>query len=410
MSVRRKIILALLIAFGLLSISHLGPAWTHSGYLYRYFVWGPRGFGRKDLDWQLFPFHTIENAPPAFHFTLGPPGLVPATVEYYEGDTLKHAVLEELLPATGTHAFIVIKDDKLLYEKYFNGYQRDSICVSRSMAKSFTSALVGLAIQDGFIKSVDEPITNYLPELKGPGFDAITIKNLLTMGSGTRFRPHDWPWDEQPLAYFYPDLTHLMLTGLTIVQPPGTTFLYSDYNTEIVGLILRRATHRSLSDYLQEKIWKPLGMEYPATWSIDSDRDGLELAFVLMNARAIDFAKFGRLYLNDGNWNGAQIIPKQWVTESTTRDPDDNRPWETDPDFHKYGGYYKYFWWGSTLPNGDYTFEARGLFGQYIFVAPAKKVIIVRTASKWEIDPGDWHQILEYIAKHAGETTAPPNS
>jgi len=223
-------------------------------------------------------------------------------VKYYEGDALKSAALEELLPSTGTHAFIVIRDDELLYEDYFNGYQRDSICVSRSMAKSFTSALVGIAIQDSFIKSVDDPITNYLPELKGQSaFDSITIKNLLTMGSGIRYRLHDFPWDEEPVAYFYPDLTKLMLSDLKIVEPPGQSFHYNDYNTELLGLILKRVTHQTPSEYLQEKIWKPLGMEYPATWSIDSDEDGLELMYVLLNARAIDFAKFGQLFLNHGN-------------------------------------------------------------------------------------------------------------
>lgn len=145
---------------------------------------------------------------------------MPTTVEYHDGDELKGVALDELLQSTGTHAFIVIQDDKLLYENYFNGYQRDSICVSRSIAKSFTSALVGIAIDEGLIDSVDDPITNYLPELKGQGFDSITIKHLLTMGSGIRFRLHDLPWDEEPIAFFYPDLTKLLLSDLTIVEPP----------------------------------------------------------------------------------------------------------------------------------------------------------------------------------------------
>jgi CubicO group peptidase (beta-lactamase class C family) len=399
---RRRILLGAVVAFALLSVSNLGPAWTQSGYLYRYFVWGVRGLGHRDLDWKLFPFHTVDNAPPAFHFPPGPSGLLPKTVEYYDGG-LRRVALDDLLPSTGTHAFIVIKNGKLIYEKYFNGYARDSICLSRSMAKSFTSALVGLAINEGYIGSVDDPMTRYLPELKGRGFDRITLRNLLTMGSGIRFRPHDWPWDERPLAFFYPNLTHFILNDLTIVRPPGQVFHYSDLNTEIIALILRRALHRSLSDYLQEKIWKPMGMEYPATWSIDSEQDWLEMAFVLLNARAIDYAKFGQLFLNDGNWNGKQIIPERWVIESTTRDPNDKRPWLTVPDYHRWGGYYKYFWWGRTLKDGGYTFEAQGLWGQYIFVAPEQETVIVRTASSWKIDPGDWHQILQYIATHTGE-------
>ena len=406
MSTRWKLVLAVTSAAWLMSTSQVvaAPPWTDPHYLYRYFFWGIPGSFPKSDDWKLFPYHTIETAPPAFHFNTGPPGLLPTTVEYYDGDTLERAALDELLPSTGTHAFIVIRDDQLLYEGYFNGYQRDSVCVSRSVAKSFTSALVGIAIQEGFIKSVDDPITDYLPELKSqPGFGSITIRNLLTMGSGIRYRLHDWPWDEEPVAYFYPDLTKLLLSDLEIVEPPGESFHYSDYNTELLGLILKRTTHQSPSAYLQEKIWKPLGMEYPATWSIDSDQDGLELMYVLLNARAIDFAKFGRLFLNHGNWNGKQIIPERWVTESTSRDPNDNRPWETYPDFRANHGYYKYFWWGRTFGADDNIFEAQGLWGQYIYVDPKTKVVIVRTGSKWgAIGAGGWNQVLHYIATHIG--------
>ncbi len=377
------------------------PAWLDPRYIYRYIFWGiPSTFSKSD-DWKLFPYHTIETAPPAFHFTPGRADSMPTKVEYYDGDALKRIELDDLLRSTGTHAFIVIRDGKLLYENYFNGYQRDAICVSRSVAKSFTSALVGIAIKEGFIKSVDDPITDYLPELKGQEFDSITIRNLLTMGSGIRYRLHDFPWDEEAIAYFYPDLTKLMLTDLTIDEPPGQSFHYNDYNTELLGLVLKRATHQSPGEYLQEKIWKPLGMEYPAIWSIDSEQDDLELMYVLLNARAIDFAKFGELYLNNGNWNGKQIIPARWVLESTTIDANDNRPWETYPEFRDAGYYYKYFWWGRSFGSDDYTFEAQGLWGQYIFVAPKTKVVIVRTGSKWgRIGPVGWEQVMRYIATH----------
>lgn len=404
MSRRRKLVLAVSIAAVCLTAASqvlAAPPWTEPRYIYRYFFWGiPSTFSKSD-DWKLFPYHTIENAPPAFHFPPGPENAVPTTVEYYDGETLKRVELDELLRSTGTHAFIVIRDGQLLYENYFNGYQRDSICVSRSVAKSFTSALVGIAIGEGFIKRVDDPITNYLPELKGQGFDTIMIKNLLTMGSGIKYRLHDLPWDEEAVAYFYPDLSKLMLTDLKIVEPPGQSFHYNDYNTELLGLILKRAAHQSPSEYLQEKIWQPLGMEYPATWSIDSEQDDLELMYVLLSARAIDFAKFGQLYLNKGNWNGKQIVPERWVIESTTRDPGDNRPWETYPEFRDDGGYYKYFWWGRTFGADDYIFEAQGLWGQYIFVSPRTNVVIVRTGSDWgSIGSAGWNQVLRYISEH----------
>jgi CubicO group peptidase (beta-lactamase class C family) len=372
------------------------PPWLDSEYLHRYFFWGAHHLADTSDDYKLFPYHEVQNAPPAFHFVSGDPAAMPSTVKYHDGDTLKQAALEDLLASTGTHAFIVVRNDKILYEKYFNGYQRDSICLSRSMAKSFVSALVGIAIDEGLIRGVNEHITNYLPELKGRGFDPITIRNLLTMDSGIQFRFGDFPWTEETLDYFYPNLTYWLLNDLVIVEPPGHTFHYADLDTELLAVILRRATKRTLAEYLQEKIWKPLGMEYPATWSIDSEQDGLEMAFVLLNARAIDYAKFGRLYLNHGNWNGAQLVPEKWVTESTTPDADDRRSWETYSDFRNAGGYYKYQWWGHQSADG-YTYQAQGLWGQYIVVSPKNKVVIVRTGSKWGIDAGSWQQILRYL-------------
>ena len=192
---------------------------------------------------------------------------------------------------------------------------------------------------------------------------------------------------------------------MKIVEPPGQTFSYNDFDTLLLGLILKRTTHQSPSLYLQEKIWKPLGMEYPATWSIDSEQDDLELTYVLLNARAIDFAKFGQLFLDHGRWNGKQIIPSSWVAESTTRDPADNRPWQTYPDFRDNGGYYKYFWWGRTFSADDYIFEAQGLWGQYIYVSPKHKMVIVRTGSDWGIGPGGWNRLMRYVVEHTGETT-----
>ena len=383
-----------------------GANWTNAGYLYRYAFWGIPHLISPSNDYTLFPSRPIATAPPAFAFATGPAGTMPATVEYRDGDSVKQVELDSLLDTTDTHAFIVIKDDQLLYEKYFNGSQRDSICMSRSVAKSFTSALVGIAIDEGAIRSVDDPITHYLPELTGRGFDQITIRNLLTMGSGIKFRLADLPWDEEPVAYMHPNLRAVLLNGLVAVEPPGESFHYNDYNTLLLGLVIERATHRTPSEYLEAKIWKPLGMEYPATWSIDSEQDGLELTHVALNARAIDFAKFGRLYLDDGTWNGTPVVSRAWVIESTTRDPNDNRPWQTYSPWRTIDGYYKYFWWGVTRPKGDYYFAAFGLWGQFIFVFPTQRMVIVRTAGNWSPGPTAWAQIVESIVDHSVRPTS----
>jgi CubicO group peptidase (beta-lactamase class C family) len=372
--------------------------WFNAGYLYRYAFWGLRQQFSPSDDYKMFPYRKIENAPPAYQFPRAASGALPAEVEYKEGDSIKRVDLGRLLESTGTHAFIVIKDGKLLDERYLNGYQRDSICISRSMAKSFTSALVGIAIDEGYIKSVNDPIMNYLPELKGRGFDTITIRNLLTMGSGIRYRIAEMPWDEDALYYFYPNIRHLLLADMEVAEPPGQSFHYTDYNVGLLTIILERTTHRSISNYLQEKIWKPIGMEYPATWSLDSYEDGFELTHVALNARAIDYAKFGQLFLDKGNWNGKQIISNRWVTESTAPDPNDRRAWETYPEWADAGGYYKYFWWGKSRGADDYSFEAIGRWGQFIFVAPRANVVIVRTAGNFGIDLNQWTQVFQYIA------------
>jgi CubicO group peptidase (beta-lactamase class C family) len=250
-------------------------SWTDSDYLYRYFTWGARRLvSPRSDDYKSYGYHVIENGAAAFQFTAGNRDLVPSTVEYHDGENLKQVDLNALLRSTGTHAFVVVRDNEVLYEDYFNGFARDSLCTTWSVSKSVTSALVGIAIADGYIKSIDDPIVNYLPELKGQGFDLITIKNLLTMGSGIRYRFGFFPWDEFVLVGYYPNLTQWLLSSLRIVEPPGQSFHYNNFNPELIGLILQRTTHRPPSKYLEEKIWKPIGMEYPATWSIDGKRDG----------------------------------------------------------------------------------------------------------------------------------------
>jgi len=394
------------LAAGLLFASPArAAAWTQPDYLYRYFVWGAqRPFSSRSDDYRLYGYHTIDQASEAFHFAAGQRDSVPDTVQYEDGEGVKHVGLSELLRSTGTHAFIVIRDNQLLYEDYFNGFARDSLGTTWSLSKSVTSALVGIAIAEGYIKNLDEPITSYLPELKDRGFDAITIRNLLTMGSGIQYRFGVFPWDEFVLAGYYPNLRQLLLSDLKVMEPPGQSFHYNNFNTELLGLILGRTTHRSPSQYLQEKIWKPIGMEYPATWSIDSEQDGFELTPILLNARAIDLAKFGQLYLNSGNWGGKQIVPEQWVVDSTSRDANDHRPWETFSRWQDKGGYYKYFWWGVSQGASDYSYMGIGTYGQFIFISPRTKVVIVRTAGEDGIDPPYWREVFQNIAEHVVET------
>src|SRR5215467_852281 len=379
------------------SYAAAGP-WGNPEYLYRYIFWGLREEWSPSDGYKMFPYRMIQTQPPPFQFPRAPTGALPAEVDYKEGESTRHVSLDQLLESTGTHAFIVLKDGKLLEERYLNGYRRDSICISRSVAKSFTSALVGIAIDEGYIKGLDDPITNYLPELRDRAFDAITIRNLLTMGSGIRYRIAEMPWDEDALYFLYPKLREMLLYDTEIAEPPGQSFHYTDFNVGLLAIVIERTTHRTLSDYLQEKIWKPIGMEYSALWSVDSEEDGFELSHVALNARAIDFARFGQLFLENGRWNGRQIISEKWVRESTTPDPSDHRPWETYQPWAEAGGYYRYFWWGEVGASDDYVYSAIGRWGQFIFVAPKANVVIVRTGGSFGVDQLQWMQVFRHIA------------
>ncbi|MBI4830922.1 MAG: serine hydrolase [Candidatus Lindowbacteria bacterium] len=357
-------------------------------------------------DYEKFPSREVNNEPPVFSFKKEANNSIPplfGALSYtFKGKQKKVGQLDEFLESTGSTAFIVIKDDTILYEKYFNGYNRDSINTSFSMAKSFDSTLVGIAIDEGLIKSVDEPITNYIPELKAKGFESITIKHLLTMASGIKYRENGLPWGDDALTYYFPNLRKLALTA-QIEAPPGRHFLYDNYHPLLIGMILERATRRPVAKYLEEKIWKPLGMEFPASWSIDSKKTAFEKMESGINARSIDFAKFGRLFLNRGLWDGKRIISEKWVIESTSPMPVNYREYYNSQEelflrFFKSGkGFYKYFWWGYAKDGGDYDFLAGGRYGQFIYVCPQKNVIIVRNGAKLgNID--NWKELLYDMA------------
>lgn len=321
------------------------------------------------------------------------------------------SLFEELVTKTGfntfkdwaiesqTTALIVIKKDTIIYEKYFNDFSRDSYFHSQSMAKSFISFLIGAAIDDGFIKSVEDPITNYIPELleRNSGFKKITIKHLLEMRSGleynTSFIPftniHS-PWHDEAIGYYHPNIRKLLIENVDISSEPGKDFQYSNYNTSYLGLILERATNLTVSNYLEQKLWSKI-MEYDAVFSIDSEESNFEYMPSRLIARAIDYARFGHLMLNDGNWNGNQIISKDWVLKSTQENksiPRDIYPkWFGRSDKRIY---YNYQWWGHVNKDGTYHFYANGNLGQNIYIIPEKETIIVHCGNSLQYYSSDF--------------------
>jgi CubicO group peptidase (beta-lactamase class C family) len=215
---------------------------------------------------------------------------------------LNNIPFDKYLDDNKTVAFLIIKNDTIQYEKYFKGYDKESIVPSFSMAKSVTSILIGCAIDEGLIKSVDEPITNYIPELKKNGFDKVTIKNLLQMTSGIKFNESYVNPFGDAASFYYGLNLRKEIGKMKLKTEPGKKFEYVSGNTQLLGLVLERSLkEKKITSYLQDKLWTPLEMEYDASWSIDRKKNGLEKTFCCLNARARDFAKIGRLYKNKGN-------------------------------------------------------------------------------------------------------------
>ena len=362
-------------------------------YVFRLITWG----NSDVFDWKKFPEHSLKAAQVAFTFNKATNDRVSTLFGELAGTDNWETFLEK----NRTQAFIVIQDGTLLYEQYFNGTQRDSIVTSFSVAKSFTSALIGIAIDEGYIESVNDPITNYLPELstRDVRFEKITIRDLLRMSSGLEYKENRFPGlnGDDPLTTYYPDQRHLALENTKIIDFPGEYFLYNKYHPQLLGMIIERATGGSVTEYLQEKIWEAVGMEFSGSWSIDSEESGFEKMETGINARAIDFAKFGQLFLNRGAWNGLQVISQAWISESTnpyiptdysTYYPSD---WFSDLPGQ---GYYQYMWWGIAKEHGSYDFVAAGDKGQFIYVSPDHALVIIRNGIDYGIPFASWFELF----------------
>jgi CubicO group peptidase (beta-lactamase class C family) len=276
--------------------------------------------------------------------------------------------LSGLLKDLKTVGVVVVKNGSLLYEKYWDGYSDSSLSNSFSMAKSITSLLIGVAIKEGKIKSVDEPVSTYLPEFKEGLAAKLRIKDLLTMSSGSNWdEAYVNPFSVTTEAYYGSDLCKTA-TGVRIKREPGTHYYYKSGDTELLGLIVEKATGRSLSQYAGEKLWQPLGAEHPALWSTDR-KDGVEKAFCCFNSNARDFARIGQLMLDSGQWKGKAIIDPDYYSQSIS-------PCNIPDASGQPCNYYGYQWWIAHAYPG--VFYARGILGQYIIIIPSKRIVIVR--------------------------------
>lgn len=271
----------------------------------------------------------------------------------------------------GTIAYVIIKNDSVWFENYYDGFNAESKTNSFSMAKSITTSLLGKAIMQGHIKSLDQPISDFYPEYS---YAKTTVGDLASMASGL-----DWvenytgPFSVTARANYAADLEKTILNQ-DIVEEPGKSFEYLSGNTQLLGMIIQKATGKTLSNYLSETFWKPMGATENALWELDDDENRLAKAFCCISSNAKDFARFGKLYKDYGKWNGTQLLDSAFVVKSIT------------PRF-KESPQYGYGWWIKDIGNKHF-FMMRGHLGQYVIVEPNDNVIIVRLGHKKSPDKG----------------------
>ena len=272
--------------------------------------------------------------------------------------------LNEVHDKNGTIAYLIIKNDSIWFEEYRENYSKSSKSNSFSMAKSVVSALMGKAIQDGYIKSLDQPLTDFFPEYNYELGKKVTVRDLATMSSGL-----DWgesyysPFSVTTRAYFDDELDKVIL-NLKIVEEPGKEFKYLSGTTQLLGMVVEKASGKKLADYLTEAFWQPMGAEHDAVWQLDSEKNGVPKAYCCIGSNARDFARMGKLYKDKGNWNGTQILDTAFVKMSVT------------PRF-KESPHYGYSWWLPYHLDRQF-FMMRGHLGQYVIVQPEDNMIIVR--------------------------------
>ncbi len=313
--------------------------------------------------------------------------------------------LERFLVDSETTGLLIVRDGAIVHERYGVGYGETSLITSFSMAKSVISALVGIAIDEGYIRSVDDAITEYVHELRGSGYDGVSIHDVLTMSSGVAF--------SEDYESFFSDVMQLpirvfgfrhpvtdILAELKREREPGSYNNYISSDSIALGLLVSRATGSALTDYLSRALWKPAGMEGDAWWN--TDYHGNELGHAFLSARLRDYARFGRLYLNEGRRGDRQIVPAAWIHASVNPSEPHLQPGDNPDSFWTFG--YGYQWWIPEEPEGD--FSAIGIWGQYIYVHPRTRTVIVKTGTDYHFDALD-HETIAVFRAIAAAPIAP---
>jgi CubicO group peptidase (beta-lactamase class C family) len=366
----------------------------------RVLVWGTS----TTYDWSRYPSRPLPAAASPDQFVQAPErfDLAKAT-----GSTNP----DQFFSSSETTALLVVQHDKLVLERYFNGADRTTMITAFSGTKSWDSAMVGAAIAAGYIHSVDDPVTAYIPELarKDSRFTSITIRDLLDMRSGLALDTTSFILNDNTVIDHTTDLRQAVLDRVRIATTPGTTFRYNDFNPELIGMVLERVTGMSVTQWLDQTLWQPMGAQYPGSFSIDSTAAGFEKMERGLNGTAIDLVRLGLLYLHNGDWNGAQLVPSAWVAASTS--------YATAGPVPRFPGLsYGLGWWTRVI-DGVEVYYAWGDHGEYVLVAPSLDVVVARFGRQFGLgEPlGDssggnvgvqvWPQVLTRIATTAAATS-----
>jgi len=304
------------------------------------------------------------------------PFSLPSTFYFEDKDQDLNAALKHFK----TDGLLIIKEGEVVYEEYFNGNSQTTRHISWSVAKSFLSSLVGIAVNDGLIDDINDPITKYLPDFKNTGYDGIKIKNILQMSSGVLFN-EDYADPNSDINKFGVAIARGtsfrdFAKTLTKDKEQGTYNHYVSIDSQMLGLLLDKVTGMPLREYLQMHIWEKIGMEDEAYYL--ADNEDVDLALGGLNATLRDYAKFGLLYLNKGKWDNEQVVPEAWVDASHAMDLPHLQPGAGD-DLSSSDWGYGYQWWVPGFPNTDYT--ASGVYNQYIYVDPVTETVIAKISS-----------------------------
>ena len=280
--------------------------------------------------------------------------------------------VDAYMKAQRTAGLVIVQDGKIRLEKYGLDFDGNGKWTSFSVAKSFTSTLVGAAIKDGYIKSLDDKVTVYIPEMKGSAYDDVTVAQLLTMTSGIKWN-EDYEDPKSDVALFNEhkpepgiDTTVSYMRKLPREAPAGSKWVYKTGETNLIGVLVSKATGKTLSAYLTEKVWIPFGMEQDASWLLGST--GAEISGCCLQASTRDYARFGQFILGGGMAGGKAVLPEGWIARATTKQADIGNP----------GRGYGFQWW--TYDDGSYA--AQGIFGQGIFIDPKRRLVIASN-SNW---------------------------